>query len=203
MLTTTKNNKCKHCKKRMPEDQARHVLHKECIEPWSVAFLAKKQAKEKSDRLKKAKVERAEIRSKKQKLKPRAKWLSECQAIVNRYVRVLALSHGQGCYTCGATPAQKFGGTYDAGHFRSVGSAPHLRFWMPQIKLQCIPCNRHQGGMALAFRRALVQEHGVEWVEALEAMQHVAKLDIPYLARLKAVMGKRLRRLEKRHVMQD
>lgn len=143
-------------------------------------------------------VKKAEFKVRKEAAKPRSKWLSECQAIVNRYQRLKALARGEGCYTCGATPAQKFGGTYDAGHFRSVGSAPHLRFWLPQIRLQCIVCNRHKGGMALAFRRALVEEHGLEWVEALESMQHVAKFDIPYLMRLKRVMGKRLRRLEKR-----
>lgn len=142
--------------------------------------------------------DRAEFKERKEKAKPRSKWMAECQTIVNRYVRLQALSRGEGCYTCGATPAQKFGGTYDAGHFRSVGSAPHLRYWLPQIKLQCIPCNRHKGGMALAFRQALVRDHGQEWVERLEAMQHVAKFDIPYLTRFKAVMGKRLRRLEKR-----
>jgi len=145
-----------------------------------------------------AREEKKVDRVQREKLKPRSKWLSECQYIVNRYQRLKALARGEGCFTCGAKPAQKFGGTYDAGHFRSVGSAPHLRFWMPQIRLQCIVCNRHKGGMALAFRRALVEEHGAEWVEALEAMQHIAKFDIPYLTRFKAVMGKRLRRLEKR-----
>jgi len=190
MLTSTKPNKCRFCKARMPEDKARHVLHDECFQPWLTKQLAKQAAaREKKDR--------AEFRERKEREKPRAKWLAEAQTVVNRYVRLLALSRGQGCYTCGATPAQKFGGTYDAGHFRSVGSAPHLRYWIPQIKLQCISCNRHKGGMALVFRQALVREHGNEWVERLEAMHHVAKFDIPYLKRLKAVFSKKTRRLEK------
>ena len=142
--------------------------------------------------------EKVALKKRKADIKPRSKWLAECQAIVNRYVRILALSREHGCYTCGATPAQKFGGTYDAGHFRSVGSAPHLRYWIPQIKLQCIPCNRHKGGMALAFRRALVVDHGSEWVERLEGMQDIAKFSVAYLARFKVVMGKKLKRLEKR-----
>lgn len=144
------------------------------------------------------KAERAETKRRKEAIKPRAKWLAECQAIVNRYVRILALSRGQGCFTCGAMPQQKFGGTYDAGHFRSVGSAPQLRYWIPQIKIQCIPCNRHKGGMALSFRKALVEDHGDEWVDRLESMNHSAKFDVDYLRRFKSVMGKKLRRLEKR-----
>lgn len=187
MLTTTKPPKCRYCKERtegLP-------LHDDCIAPWLQAQNAKKAAA-------RQRVERKADREKRQAIKPRAKWLAECQAIVNKLVRLRDLSLRRGCFTCGATPDQKFGGTYDAGHFRSVGSAPHLRFWMPQIALQCIPCNRHRGGQALAFRRALVEKRGVEWVEALEAMHHVAKFDIPYLIRFKSVMGKRLRRMEKR-----
>jgi hypothetical protein len=195
MLTATLRPK--RC--RNPECKAQFLparpLQVACSPPCGLAIA---RAKREKDCARQARAERAADRAKREKLKPRAKWLAECQAIVNRYVRVKALSRGEGCYTCGATPQQKFGGTYDAGHFRSVGSAPHLRFWIPQIKLQCIPCNRHKGGMALAFRRALVRDHGAAWVEELEAMQHVAKFDIDYLRRFKAVIGKRLRRLEAR-----
>ena len=190
-----RRTRCPHCKGKLDAGQRIHV---ECIQPWSEAQEAKAQrAHAKAQRMA-AKVERAETRRRKEAIKPRAKWLSECQAIVNRYVRLLALSRGDGCYTCGAMPSQKFGGTYDAGHFRSVGSAPHLRYWIPQIKLQCIPCNRHKGGMALAFRAHLVRDHGEAWVANLEAMQNTAKFDVNYLKRFKAVMGKKLRRLEKR-----
>jgi hypothetical protein len=192
---TFRRTRCPHCKAKLEAGQRIHVA---CIDGYADAQAEKlKRAEAKRERAA-ARVERAETRRRKAASKPRSKWLSECQAIVNRYVRLLALSRGEGCYTCGATPAQKFGGTYDAGHFRSVGSAPHLRYWIPQIRLQCIPCNRHKGGMALAFRAALVRDQGQEWVERLEAMQHMAKFDIPYLIRLKAVMGKKLRRLEKR-----
>lgn len=193
MLTTTlKPKKCRCCK---AEFMPARPMQRACGVMCGLELGRKKRlAQEAKAKREEKKVDRAQ----RQKLKPRSKWLSECQAIVNRYQRLKALARGEGCFTCGATPAQKFGGTYDAGHFRSVGSAPHLRFWLPQIRLQCIVCNRHKGGMALAFRRALVAEHGAEWVEALEAMQHSAKFDIPYLMRLKRVMGKRLRRLEKR-----
>lgn len=192
---TFRRTRCPHCKGKLEPMQRIHV---ECIDPYAEAVAARKEREDAKRARMQTRVARAELRLRKEKAKPRSKWLAECQAIVNRYVRLLALSRGKGCYTCGATPEHKFGGTYDAGHFRSVGSAPHLRFWMPQIKLQCIVCNRHRGGMALAFRRMLVIEHGTDWVESLESMHWTAKHDIPYLIRLKAVLGKRLRRLEKR-----
>lgn len=187
-----KPKKCKECKTPfIPSRPLQAVCSPVCGLTHARAKREKEEAKERA-------VERKADREKKVALKSRAKWLSECQAIVNKYVRLKAFRAGEGCYTCGATPAQKFGGTYDAGHFRSVGSAPHLRYWIPQIKLQCIPCNRHKGGQALLFRRHLVQEHGSDWVEALEGRQEVAKFTVDYLQRLKAVMSKRVRRLEKR-----
>ncbi len=192
---TFRRTRCPHCKAKLDPGQR---IHQECIAPWADAQQAKKERAEAKAARMAARVERAETRRRKEAIKPRSKWLAECQAIVNRYVRLLALSRGEGCFTCGASPQQKFGGTYDAGHFRSVGSAPHLRFWIPQIKLQCIPCNRHKGGMALAFRRGLSRDHGEEWVTRLEAMQHIAKFDVEYLKRFKAVMSKRLRRMERR-----
>ena len=87
----------------------------------------------------------------------------------------------------------------DAGHFRSVGSAPHLRFFTSQIAAQCVTCNRYKGGRALDFRRALVDMHGNEWVENLEAMQGTGKFDIDYIKRIKAIFAKKARRMQKRN----
>ena len=146
----------------------------------------------------KAVAERRETKAKLEKLKTRAEWARECQVVVNKVVRLRDMLAGRGCITCGAQPAQKVGGTMDAGQFRSVGSAPHLRLFTPQIALQCVTCNRYQGGRALDFRRALVERRGAAWVEALESRQEVARFDIPYLQRLKAVFARLARRLEKR-----
>jgi hypothetical protein len=141
---------------------------------------------------------KARDRARAEALKTRSDWMREAQAAVNRYVRLRDIRAGRGCITCGATPEQKRGGTTDAGHFRSVGSAPHLRFYLPQIALQCVTCNRYQGGRALDFRRALVARHGAEWVEWVEGLQGAAKWDTDYLRRLKAIFAKRARRIEKR-----
>ena len=196
MLRSTRPAKCAYCRLRL--DWLGDKLHDACMSPWIADQIAKQSRARAKRQREAAKVEREVTKAKKAELKPRSKWLAECQQVINRYVRIKAFRNGEGCYTCGATPQQKWGGTYDAGHLRSVGSAPHLRFYIPQIRLQCVPCNRHKGGMALAFRKHLVQEHGQEWVDRLEAMQSPNKYSIDYLTRLKAVMGKKLRRLESR-----
>lgn len=150
---------------------------------------------------KREKAERRDLAVARAAVKTRRQWLAECQAVVNRYCRLRDLSRGLGCISCGAMPAQKVGGTMDCGHYRSVGSAPHLRFFTPQLAAQCVVCNRHKGGNALLFRRGLIERLGAARVEEIEGMQGTAKFDIPYLKRLKAVFSKKARRQEKRNAM--
>ena len=184
--------RCKACK----VDFTSHLpMARACSIDCAVALAAADREKK---RKASATTDRRETRAKLDKLKSRSAWMRECQVVVNKVVRLRDMLAGRGCITCGARPAQKVGGTMDAGHFRSVGSAPHLRFFTPQIALQCVTCNRYQGGRALDFRRALVERRGAAWVEALEGMQGCGKWSIEYLQRLKAVFSKLARRLEKR-----
>jgi hypothetical protein len=140
--------------------------------------------------------ERVAVKARKEKLKTRREWIAEAQAVINKYVR--ARDAGCGCISCGNKPGNRYGGTMDCGHFRSVGSAPHLRFLLWNMAAQCVRCNQHLGGNAIEYRRGLVARVGLERVEQIEAMQGSAKWDIPYLKRLKAVFAKKTRRLEKR-----
>jgi len=192
---TMRRTTCPQCRKRLADGER---IHKECVSAWADTRAAKAERAQAKVIKAAAKEERELTKKRKDALKPRAKWLAECQAIINKYVRLKAERAGEGCYTCGASPDQKFGGVFDASHFRSVGSAPHLRYWIPQIRICCVVCNRHKGGELLAFRRKLVAEHGASWVEALEARHEVSKFSIDYLARLKKVMAEKVRRLEKR-----
>jgi hypothetical protein len=143
-----------------------------------------------------------ELRARKAALKTRSDYIKEAQAAVNRYCRLRDLYAGKGCVSCGSKPAERFGGAMDAGHFRSVGSAPHLRFLTSQIRSQCVKCNRYLSGNAVEYRKTLVAERGAEWVERLESLQGVEKWSVDYLIRLKKIAAKKTRRLEKRYGMQ-
>lgn len=191
MLTSTKPNKCKHCKKRMPEDQARHVLHKECIEPWSVAFLAKKQAKEKADRLKKAKVERAEIRRRKAEDKKLSEWHADAQTAVNAFVRVRDV--GLPCCSCPAPWSPDF----QAGHYRSRGAAKNLALDPRNIHGQCIQCNLHKHSNAVEYRIRLVERFGVAFVEAIEADNNPRHYSIDDLKAIRAEFVAKTKQLKK------
>ena len=189
-----KPNRCKHCRVRMPDDKARHVLHDDCIDPWLAAERVKKERKQAA----KQRAERRVDAVKRETLKSKADWAREAQTAVNRVARLRDIHAGHGCISCGAAYQGRFGGAFDGGHYRSVGAAPHLRFYLPQISLQCVKCNRYLGGNATEARKGLIARHGLERVEAIEAMQGDGKWSIPYLQRLKKIMTRMAGRIEKR-----
>lgn len=185
---TAKTKECAHCSREfVPARPLQAVCSPLCASRLVRARSAEKKAKD-----------RAELRERKEKLKTRREWIAEAQAAVNRYVRLRDICAGRNCISCGAPYRLAGGGAFDAGHFRSVGSAPHLRFYLPQIRLQCVRCNRHLGGNVVEYRRRLVYVLGPKRVEQIEAMQGTAKWSVEYLQRLKRVMNKKANRLEKR-----
>ena len=187
-----KPKKCRVCKRTFTPHRSMAVV---CSVPCSLEYArkvaARKEAKAKRE-------ERVATRAAKIKLKTRREWKAEVQPIVNRVARLRDILAGRGCISCGARPDWRFGGSVDAGHFRSVGSAEHLRFNLMNIHLQCKRCNRDLGSNTVEYRKGLVERYGVEFVERIEAMQGTAKWSIEYLQRLKKVMNKKARRLERR-----
>jgi Bacteriophage Lambda NinG protein len=143
------------------------------------------------------KAEAKSLKERKEAILTRSDWVKKAQVAVNAYVR--ARDAGLPCISCGATPEARFGGATDAGHYRSTGSAPHLRFLTTQIRAQCVRCNRHLAGNAIEFRRGLIERIGVEKVEEIESMQGQGKWSIEYLQRLTKLMAKKKRRTEKRN----
>lgn len=170
-------------------------MSKVCSVPCSLAW-AKRLAEQKADRAKKD--ERKSLVERKAKLKTRGEWIREAQAVVNKVARLRDILAGRGCISCGARPDDRFGGSVDAGHFRSVGSAPHMRFYLPNIHLQCKRCNRDLGSNTVEYRKGLVERITIERVEEIESMQWTAKWSVEYLQRLKKVMNRKARRLERR-----
>lgn len=121
-----------------------------------------------------SKKERVVTREKKQQLKTRPKLLQEAQAEFNRYVRLR--DKEKPCICCGRPlPDMIYGGSYDCGHYRSVGSAPHMRFIENNAHAQTKKCNRFLSGNATDYRIGLIKRIGIEKVEALECDNEVRK----------------------------
>jgi hypothetical protein len=192
MNVTPRKRKCKACS--VIFEPARQ-MQQACSVPCAIKLTEKKKA-QKAARANRD--ERKSLAERKAKLKTRREWIAECQAVVNKVARLRDTLAGHGCISCGARPQQKFGGTVDAGHYRSVGSAPHMRFFLPNISAQCTRCNRDLGGCAVDYRKGLVERIGIDRVEQIESMQWTAKWSVEYLQRLKKVMNKKARRLERR-----
>jgi len=116
------------------------------------------------------KTERAQDRKRKQGLKTRRDYLKEAQAAFNAYIR--ERDAGKPCICCGKSlTAGDIGGKFDCGHYRSVGSAPHLRFDERNAHGQRKQCNRWGAGRAVDYRLGLIARIGLQAVERLEADQ--------------------------------
>lgn len=145
-----------------------------------------------------ADIERKDIKVRKEKLKSRADHLREAQTAVNEYVR-LRDAHLP-CISCDSTPNDHdlmTGSRWDAGHYRSVGACPELRFEPLNIHRQCVKCNRNLSGNAVEYRIRLVQRIGAEKVAWLEGLHLPCKYTVEEIKAIKAkyrAMTKELKR---------
>ena len=142
--------------------------------------------------------DRREIQVRKEKLKSRADHLREAQAAANEYVR-LRDAHLP-CISCDSMPNDNdlmTGSRWDAGHYRSVGACPELRFEPLNIHRQCVKCNRNLSGNAVEYRIRLVQRIGAETVAWLEGPHEPRKYTIEEIKTIKAEYRAKTRELKK------
>ena len=132
--------------------------------PKCAIVLSKEQARKKRE-----KSERAEKRERKAKLKSRSEWLKDAQSVFNKFIRLR--DKNEPCISCG----KYHKGQYHAGHYRSVGACPELRFCELNVHKQCAPCNDHKSGNIIKYRINLVKKIGVDKVEWLERQDHEPK----------------------------
>ena len=145
-----------------------------------------------------ADVGRKDIKVRKEKLKTRADHLREAQAAVNEYVR-LRDAHLP-CISCDSTPNDNdlmTGSRWDAGHYRSVGACPELRFEPLNIHRQCVKCNRNLSGNAVEYRIRLVLRIGADKVAWLEGPHEPRKYTVEEIKAIKAKYRAMTRELKK------
>jgi len=99
------------------------------------------------------------------KLKSRSAWLKDCQRAFNAMINRRDV--GLPCIACNLPIVT----VVHASHYRSVGSAPHLRFDERNVMSGCSKCNTYLGGNLINFRINLIRRIGREEVEDLEADQ--------------------------------
>ncbi len=78
-------------------------------------------------------------------------------------------------------------GQYHAGHYRSVGSHPELRFDEDNVHKQCAPCNNHKSGDVVNYRINLVAKIGAAAVARLEGPHDARKWTVEEIKAIKAL----------------
>jgi len=181
------SKKCKICRK--PNRPFKNTCSIECEAELGLRLLEKAKRAE-------AKKVRAVDKVRKEKLKSRSDWIKEAKKAMHDYVR--ARDAGKQCISCDTRlPIEtKLGGGFDAGHYRSVGSAKHLEFDERNIHGQCKHCNDWLAGNAVEYRHGLIARFGVEFVESLECDNQPRKLTIDDLKQIRDKYRKKLRDLK-------
>ena len=121
----------------------------------------------------------------------------EAQHEFNRFIRARDRAAGFACICCGR-PLEwdRIGGAVDAGHYRSTGSADHLRFDEDNCHAQRSDCNRYGAGRAVDYRIGAVGRLGLQRIETLEAMNTTTKWTRDGLRAIKALYRAKWQQLE-------
>lgn len=182
--------RCSNCRKKVDTDVAivsalKAFCTYECLKTFTAKNADKIADKNRKDK-------RQEDRKRKEKLKTKGQWTKEAQAAVNAYVRWR--DRNKNCISCNTSlKSEALGGGYDAGHYRSRGSAPHLRFRLDNIHGQCKKCNRYLSGNVDKFRVGIVWRYGQEFLDRIETDNTPKNYSIDDLKRIKHIFTKKLR----------
>lgn len=179
-----RKRRCKVCREQFVP---RSITHKACG-PECAAVVAQSERQA---------IERKADRVRKQALKSRRDWMKEAQVAFNTFVR--QRDKDKPCICCGRVETQVSGLNshgWDCGHYRSVGSAPHMRFNENNAHRQLVLCNRHGAGRAVDYRIGLIARIGLAAVEALESDQTPCKWTVEELQTIKAKYRQKLKELK-------
>jgi len=172
-----KARKCavKSCRKQFMPDKPFVVwCSEDCGAEIAQVKLAKAKAAQSASAKRAKKAERASDRAKAESLKTLPELLREAQREFNRFVR---FRDRLGCFPCisSGRALDWSGNATDAGHYRSVGAAGHLRFNEDNVHAQSKHDNQYKAGNVVEYRINLIARIGLERVEALENNNAVHK----------------------------
>lgn len=172
----------------------RSMTHKACGPECATVHGIKVAAAQKA---KAQRQERAQDKVKRDSMKTYPELVRDTQKAFNEFVRLR--DAGQPCICCGRETTKVSGlhtHGWDCGHYRSTGSAPHLRFNEDNAHRQLVFCNRNRSGNAVEYRIGLIARIGLERVEALESDNRVRKWSSDDLRAMKAEYQLRVREMK-------
>ncbi|MCP1446415.1 hypothetical protein J3D54_005547 [Pseudomonas sp. GGS8] len=176
-LKEAKTKKCKNPACGVSFKPSFSTAQKVCS--WACGLAIKDVNQEKA-RKSLAQIERKEIKARKERLKSRADHTRETQVVFNEWIRLRDAALP--CVSCG----RHHEGQYHAGHYRTVGANPELRFEPLNVWKQCAPCNNHKSGDIVNYRIELVKRIGADKVDWLEGPHEPKRYTIEELKTIKA-----------------
>lgn len=177
-----RTKQCSHCSK--PFTPAR-PLQSVCSPRCAAQLTKVRKAKEKQ-----------ELKARRQALETIPELIRAAQREFNAYIR--ERDKDQACICCNRPLGEaEAGGSYDCGHYRSTGSAPHLRFDERNAHAQRKQCNRYGAGRAVDYRVGLIARIGREAVEALESDNRIHKWQREELRSIRDTYRQKLKELRK------
>ena len=177
---TIKKKKCKSCGKLFTQFNSLAVV---CSIDCAIQYAKDNKVQERT--------RRTLYKIAKEKIKKRSEYLSDAQKAFNAFIR--ERDKNEPCISC----MRHHQGLYHAGHYRSVGACPELRFCELNVHKQCSACNNHKSGNILEYRINLVKKIGAEQVEWLEGKHEPKKYSIDQIKEIKANYKNKLRELKR------
>lgn len=166
MIKLPKTHKCKVCKGKYIRARAlQTVCSPGCALKLSKTIQKKIKAKEQA-------ADRKETREKLDAMRTKPQLVKAAQTAFNAFIR--ARDAGKSCISCGKPPSREANQT-DASHYRSVGSAPHMRFVEENCHSSCKHCNQFLAGNHIEYRKGLIERIGLHSVERIESDQTLRK----------------------------
>lgn len=177
MSTATKKRrkkKCKICKKQFhPFNTLQVVCSVECAKENAKLIIKKENRKKKLEFL-------ANDLSHQKQL---------AQNAFNKFIRLRDRSLP--CISCGT-----FNGQRHAGHYKSIGAYPAIRFHPDNVHGQCAQCNNWKSANLTNYRINLIQKIGLEKVEWLESEHEPKRYTLAEIIEIKDYYKQKCKELE-------
>lgn len=181
--------KCKVCRTPFtPTCPLQNWCSVDCAVKLGEQALAKKKAKAQAE-------DRKATREKLDAMRTKPQLVKLAQQAFNAFIK--ARDAGKPCICCGRPLVDGIGGGHDAGHYRSVGSAPHMRFVEENCHAQTKYCNQHLAGNHVEYRKGLIERIGLAAVERIENDDCVRKYTKEALIEIARHYNAEARRLKK------
>lgn len=126
-------------------------------------------AKLKKEKQKKEREEKDKLKARKLAVKPLSYFTKQAQTAFNAFIR--ERDKDEPCISCGRFHE----GQYHAGHYRTTGANPELRFDEDNCHKQCAPCNNHLSGNIENYTPRLIEKIGQERFDRLMGSHELPK----------------------------